>query len=349
MIANRPFKLFMAILAIGGFAAGCRAMTSDAEAQTATRSEPSRVELPRANVWVTYAPGGVVSTATPGANGTEAVGVGGLRAPIISVRILAREDDSIHAELLTPGGFDNHHIQAGDVRQEDLSGDPLSDAHLRQARLERALMHHRPAVRLRIDRKGEPQIQSSAELRRHEACARRLLRAAIEEQIATAENGAQSRSERERLQEGDFARSVSPPVDHAALLLGLANLSLPRFVSAYDLGLVHAPSSQQDWRSEQIARHGRSVRSEINLLSAGSSSAASLCRSLAYGSISELRSDSCNIEGSIDRRDHWPIALTISRRGEAANGATETQSRSFNRVTPLQGFVAPPSPCPAER
>lgn len=292
-------------------------MLPDRERPVSTGSEPAPVEAPRRNIWVTYAPGGVTSTATPNADGTATVGVGGVRGPIVSVRLLSANDESIDAELLTPGGFDKLQIRAQDLRQEDL-GDPA----LREARLAAALMHHRPAVRFRIGPEGEPQVRTSPELQRHEACAGRVLQ---------AEN----------------VRRVSPPIDSAALLLGLANLTLPRFVSAYQLGLVHAPSSQQDWRSEQIGFHGQAVRSEINLLSGTDSRAARLCRSLAYHSISELRSDNCIIEGSIDRRDGWPITLTVSRRGETPPGATETQSRSFSRVAPLQGFMPPPDPCAA--
>lgn len=270
------------------------------------------------DVWVTYAPGGVDSTTTPNADGTATVGVGGVRGPIISVRLLSTQNEAIDAELLTPGGFDKLQIRAQDVRREDLSSDPA----LREARLVAALMHHRPVVRFRIDREGEPQVQASPALQRHEACARRVLQA-------------------------ESVRRVAPPIDSAALLLELAKLSLPRFVSAYQLGLVNAPSRQQGWRSEQIGSHGQAVRSEINLLSAAASQAARLCRSLAYRSLSELRSDTCLIEGSIDRRDGWPITLTLSRRGEAPNGATETQSRSFDRVAPLQGFSPPRDPCAA--
>jgi hypothetical protein len=318
MIANRSFRVWLAALAIGGFAGGCRAMPPDRERPAPTASERAPVEAPRPNVWVTYAPGGVDSTTTPNADGTETVGVGGVRGPIISVRLLSANDGAIDAELLTPGGFHKLQIRAQDVRRED----PNSDPALREAGLVAALMHNRPAVRFRIDREGEPQVRTSPELQRHEACAGRLLQA-------------------------DSVPRVAPPIDRAALLVGLANLSLPRFVSAYQLGLVHAPSSQQDWRSEQIGFHGQAVRSEINLLSAANSPAARLCRALAYRFISELRSDSCIIEGSIDERDGWPITLTVSRRGETPNGATERKSRSFDRVAPLQGFSPPRDPCAA--
>jgi hypothetical protein len=126
-------------------------------------------------------------------------------------------------------------------------------------------------------------------------------------------------------------------------------LSLPSSADGQDAQpSVEVPSrlpDQRHWRAEQIRIHGRPVRLRLDLLAAASSPAASLCRSLAFQEISEPRSDTCTIEGVIDQRDRWPIKLAISRRGEAANGAAETQSRSFDRLAPLEGFVAPPNPC----
>jgi hypothetical protein len=309
---------------------------------------------PRSNIWITYAPNGVLSTTTPKGDGSEIVSVGGLRPSIFSLRLRSTgNDESVEAELATPGGFDFAHIRAADISEEDWSGDASSDAGLRERKLERALIHHRPVVRLRLDRKGEPNVRRSPALRRHEACARRLLRAAIEAQIAAAENEYQRRRQQKRL-EKDYLASVAPPVEQASLLLRLARLSLPSFAGAYDQGLesdyrrLEAASAQNGWRARQIRAHGRPVRLRLDLLSAGSSPAASLCRSLAYSEISEPRSDTCTIEGVIDRRDGWPLTLTLSRKGETASGATENQSRRFDRLAPFQGFVSPANPCSEE-
>jgi len=83
----------------------------------------------------------------------------------------------------------------------------------------------------------------------------------------------------------------------------------------------------------------------LNALSTASSPAARICRSISYETMSDPRTDTCTIEGVIDRRDGWPITLVISRRGESVSGDTETKSRRFDRVAPLQGYVAPANPC----
>lgn len=279
---------------------------------------------------------------------------GDSRAPIFSVRLVQMtRGGSIEADLLTPAGFDPHEVRAEDVDRDEESSDPYSEALHRQVRLEQALMHHRPAIRIRVDKEGHSHFESSPEPRQHAACKHRLLRASIEAQLAAAGNEEQRRTRREELHRLDdiAERTLSFRFDSAALLLRLANLPLPEFVSAYQLGLEHGGKDrgtywgQHDWRSEQIASHGQAVRSESDLLASLNSPAAILCRSLAFESISKLRSDTCIIEGVIDRRDGWPIRLVVSRRGKAANGATEAQVRTFDRVKPLEGFFPPPDPC----
>lgn len=355
MIVKRRFRLCAAALAVGGLATGCGAMPLVPEAPAPEASRPGD-GLPRPGTWVAYSGGGAAGSTTPNGDGTQIVSTGSLRFPIFSVRLgSTRKDGAVEAELLTPAGFHRDEILAGDVHEEEMSGDSYSDAQLRTRRLERALMHHRPILRLRIDAMGRADVESSAELAHHEACAQRLLRAAGEAQLAAAEEEEHKRDEREQLQVKDFARSVSPPLDSASLLLRLANLPLPAISGAYDLGPGYRdegtdPSpGQRGWLVKQIESHGRAVRSELNLLSAGDSPAARLCRSLAYESDARPRSDTCIIQGVIDRRDGWPIRMTVSRSSESSDGATEGQYRSFDRLAPLQGFAAPPSPCLAGR
>lgn len=355
MIASRRFKLSVALLAVSGLGGGGGAIARDPGVSAPAASKPLRGEIPLSGIWITYSPTGVVSRNMPNGDGTVTASVGDSRPPIFSVRMGSTAmGGTVGADLQTPAGFDRREVRAEDVYRDEESSDPYSEALHRQVRLEHALMHHRPVMGLRVDEKGNSQVESSPELRRHEACARRLLRASIEAQLAAAGNEQQRRSRREELQQfdGNPGRAVSLRFDSAALLLRLANLPLPQFVSAYQLGLEHrekdpgAHWGQPEWRSEQIATHGRAVRAESDLLAAPNSPVASLCRSLAFESISAPRSDTCIIEGVIDRRDGWPIRLIVSRRGEAANGATEAQFRSFDRVAPLEGFVPPPNPCP---
>jgi hypothetical protein len=305
-------------------------------------------------VWITYAPGGGVSTTAPRSDGTTEVGTAGLRPPVFSLRVPSAADPvSVEVDLITPGGSGRDRLGAAATRQQRSSGEPYSDARAREAKLVRALMHHRPLVRLRIDKEGRPQPQPSAELRRYDACARRLLREAIEAQVAAAENEEQRRSQQQRLVGGDFARAVAPPVDHAALLLRLTRLSLPSAAQGGDPkqeregARLSTPSSQQGWGPGAAESQGRTVLLRLNLLTDSRSPAARVCRSLPYGGLSRLRSDTCTIEGVIDGRDGWPMTLTLSRKAEFASGATETQFRSFDRVAPPQEPVPPAQVCPA--
>lgn len=272
---------------------------------------------------------------------------GGLRPPIFALRVSENRIPPLQADLLTPGGFDRTHVRAADLRHHDLPRDPYSAAQQRESDLIRALVHYRPIVRLRIDRAGEPHIQASPELSRFENCARHVLRSAIEDQIAVA-NRAQVGLQQERLR-GDFAEVLSPPIESASLLLRLAGLSLPNAAPPPDRPSIGGvtQSDQQRWRAQEIRNHGRNVRLRVDLLSAGRSPAANICRSLTFETISAARRDTCTIEGVIDRRDGWPITLSISRQGQASDAATETQFRSFSRVKPLQGFALPENPCRA--
>lgn len=352
MIASRRFRLCAAVLVVNGLGGASRATTLDPEDSAPTASKPVSGRV-QPGIWITYSPKGLVSSTRPNSGGTVTVSSGDSRPPIFSVRLVPMtKGGSIEADLLTPVGFDPHEVRAEDVDGDEESSDPYSEALHRQVRLEQALMHHRPVIRLRVDKVGHAHFESS-KLRQHAACEHRLVRASIEAQLAAAGNEEQRRSRREELQRLDDTarRTVTFRFDSAALLLQLANLPLPEFVSAYQLGLEHGGKDpgtywgQHDWRSEQIASHGRAVRSESDLLVAPNSPAAILCRSLDFESISKLRSDTCIIEGVINRRDGWPIRLVVSRRGEAANGATEAQVRSFDRVRPLEGFFPPPDPC----
>ena len=314
----------LAVLTLSGLAPACRATTPAPEMPPLPGSAQVRDARPRSDIWIAYAPSGLMRSTVSAAGGSETVTIGHLRPPIFSVRLRSIADAGVvKADLLTPAGFDRRYVRAEDIREDAQSSDSSSDAAVR------ALIHHRPTVRINIDAKGNPHVEDTPELRRHEACRRRLLRAATEARLATP----------------------SSSRDDAALLLRTVMLSLPASdageKSQFGVGVVSRVPDQSQWRAEQTRFHGRPVRLGLNLLTAETSPAASLCRSLAFQEISEPGSDTCTIEGVIDQRDRWPITLTISRKGKAANGATESQSRTFDRITPLQGFVPPGNPCAA--
>lgn len=265
----------------------------------------------------------MISSSIPHGDGSAIVSGGGLRPPIFSVRLRStNKEGSIEADLATPGGFDSRHIRAADRSDDDWGRD---HAGRHEAELERALQHHRPVVRLSINGDGETKVRRSPALGRHEACARRLLRAAIHGKVAAAENEVQRESQLERLQK-DFVAPVSAPVEHGSRLLQLAMLSLAPAADAYDAALKriaeHGPLvGQAAWQARQIRDHGRPVRLRLDMLRAADSPAARLCRSLTYREISNPSTDTCTIEGYIDRRDNWPITMLIAREGKTEAGA----------------------------
>jgi hypothetical protein len=58
-----------------------------------------------------------------------------------------------------------------------------------------------------------------------------------------------------------------------------------------------------------------------------------------------LASDSCLIHGYVDRRDGWPLVMSIVREAVSVTGVRAGESRYFTRLTPLQGFVPPFNAC----
>lgn len=350
MSSIRHLSICVAVLAGSSLAPACRATTPAPEIPPLAEGKPIWEVPPRSDIWVTYSPGGMRSSSIPQGDGSAIVSGGGLRPPIFSVRLASRrEDRSIDADLATPGGFDSRDVRAADI-SDDGWGSDVAGRH--EAELERALKHHRPVVRLSINGDGETKVRRSPALGQHEAYARRLLRAAIVAKVAEAENEVQRESELERLQE-DLLAPVSAPVEHGSRLLQLAMLPLPPAADAYDAALkriaAHGPlAGQAALQARQIRDHGRPVRLQLDMLTMADSPAARLCRSLTYREISSPSSDTCTIEGYIDRRDGWPVTLSIAREGETADGAKESESRSFHRLAPLEGFEPPPNPCPAQ-
>jgi hypothetical protein len=301
---------------------------------------------PKRNMWVTYAPHGSYGTTEPQADGNVVIGHGDLGAPIFSLRLRS----ATRADLATPGGFDSYHLRASDVHEENFSGNAHSDSGLREELLRRALTHHRPIMTLRLDQKGQRVMERSAKLRRFEACALPLMRAALEAHIATAENEHQRELQRQRLHQSR-PLGLPAPVDQSLLLLRLVSLSIPDAAGPLgaafsDGGARSGPvKTQYDWRAAQVRAYGRPARLQLDLMSAGRTSAADLCRSLTYEKVSSRRSDTCTIQGIFDRRDGWPITLFISRKAQFQDGTTESRSWLFQRLTPLEGFVPYSNPC----
>jgi hypothetical protein len=345
-------------IALIGFAAAAGATQAVAQesAEQLGSSSVSGAALPLHNIWVTYTGYGSNSENNPPGD-TWHVSVADMRWPIFSLRTPdVGISPALEADITTPAGYDDRHLRADDIWQSESSSDPFSRAAERKQQLETALNHHRPMLRLVLDGRGGTHLRPSTEYRRHHTCARRLVRGAIEEQVRTAENEVQRRSRGEHL-EGDYiSNRLTPPIDRAALLLRLATLRLPNaedtrtpfeWLGNRRLEESAQPGTQLHWVAEQVRDYGRPVTLALDLRSAVNSPAARLCRTLRYSRLRNVRTDSCRVEGVIDRRDGWPMTIMIVREGVAGNRATEMQFRRFNRVAPLQGFVSPPNPCAA--
>ena len=305
---------------------------------------------PRPNLWVAYAASGANNNSAGPVNGTTYVTAGDLRWRVFAIR--TRGARRLTAQIVTPAGFDSYHLRARDIPRFPGSLEPHSRAEEREQELRDALTHFRPPVAISLDRRDRVRTGSSPELDRHESCGRSVMRESIEAQIRTAANPDHRRRHEEDLDDARIAQRLAPPVDSAALLLRLISLRLPDDAAALvamrrleeGLGADDRPT-QWRWRSRQAGNRGRSVGRTIDLRVVRDTEQARLCRSLAYNSLRQLRTDTCRVEAVIDRRDGWPITIGIVREGRGTNGATEMQFRSFNRLAPLEGFVAPANPC----
>lgn len=200
MSANRRLTICLAVLTVNGLTPACRARTPAPEMPPVAGSAQVRDARPRSDIWIAYSPSGLTRSAASNARGSETVTGGHLRPPIFSARIRSIADDGIvEADLLMPAGFDRRYVRAEDIRVDGPSGNPESNATLRHERRKEALMHHRPPLRLRIDAKGTPHVEITPELQRH-ACERRLLRAAAQARLATAQDDVQKSSQQLRLE-----------------------------------------------------------------------------------------------------------------------------------------------------
>ena len=338
-------------VALIGFAAAAGATQAVAQ----DRTEPSPVVhavSPLPHAWITYDPGGHHSDVSVQSDGTSWVSGGGMRWPIFSVRLgQPVSNEGMEAELITPAGFDDYYVRAADMEWIIASGE-YSDAAGREQLLVQALAHHRPAARFRVHNNGTIRSLHSREFDRHQACARRLVRAAIEVQMRDPANVRRLSLLRRRSGDEQLSHRIAPPVEPASLLLRMAALPLPanpardvRQGLGEELESIAEPGRQLHWLSGQVREHGRAVRLQIDLRSDSHSPAARLCRELRLVRLRRTRVDSCIIEGIIDRRDGWPLTIFMSREAEALNGAKQGESRRFNRVAPLEGFVPPDNPC----
>jgi hypothetical protein len=324
---------------------------SPSAASALDRTDLTNPASSQPNQWVAYDAAGMNSDFTPiGDGSTGYTGVGDLRWPVFAVRV-RRGAELLQADLVTPAGFDSYYVRQADRAWITADESP-------ETRLETALSHHRPAMRLRIAPDGAVNELPSRGFQRHQGCARRLLRESLEAQMREPENVRRLDVLREWATEEHLSRRVAPPVEPAALLLRLLALPLPEDDAARtamqeleDRLEEHRSErnrpTQSEWRFAQARAHGVSIGRAIDLRVVRDIDQARICRSLPYNRLHDLRTDTCRVEAIIDRRDGWPITLGIVREGRAVNGATETQYRSFNRVAPLEGFEPPPNPCAA--
>jgi hypothetical protein len=311
---------------------------------------------PRPGLWVAYQPRIAHSSAAPDASGDVTISHGHGAGPIFAVRLLgAPRGLRIGAEFLSPANYDANALHVRDVESDDPGDDPSEQAEYDFERLRTALHHHRPPVPIRVDGAGTAQILWTPALRRHAACARRLLRGAMARGLAVAE-------ERDlswwRYRERRPSRLSVPRIDAAGTLLRLVALDLPdvadgrwsrlerQAAAEEDEGSRRRPPNQWQWRSTQIRAAGQEFALEIDLIRDRSSAGARLCRTIRLDGISNRTSDRCEVSGFLDRRDGWPIVISFGRTMRGSGGS-RWRGTTYYRLAPLEGFVAPENPCPS--
>ncbi|HEX8217509.1 MAG TPA: hypothetical protein VF577_08580 [Allosphingosinicella sp.] len=334
-------------------------MTASIVALLALAQAASAPARPAPDVWIAYNVGVSGGGTVPSADDTLLVTHGGGAMEIFAVRLQRSSRESLAAQVLRPANYDRHALFENEVVRDPPSDDPYSEASRQMGLLQEALRHHQPPATIRVGRDGRAIKLFSDSVREHRRCAHRLLRAARERLVATAENESQRESEQERLDNGDDRRLAAVRVDSPVLLLQLLQLDLRPVATGYWTALhreIEADRgrnrslSQFDWRWQQIQLHGSEFELRVDLLRDRTSPTARLCRTLRPRGATSPLSDLCSIDAVVDRRDGWPIAVNVVRRIRGANRADVHAAKSFSRLAPLQGFVAPPNPCgPPER
>jgi|GEM_PF-2101314 len=311
-------------------------------------------QTPQADLWVAYTStvGSGTTRPTREADGALAVSAGSGRFPIFALKLVGERSGSLVAEAASPRNFDRYELDASRVVPERYRQRPDEQAQAAHERLEIGIEHHRPSTRFEVAGDGTIRIVKSTAVRRHERCARALLRRSSDRLVATAPTEPLRGVERSRRR--IYLAMAEMPRRGPSLLLRLLRLRLPPMngtawseFEQRNASDRAGERSQYSWRSEQIRAAGQEVGLSIDLISDRTSPAARLCRSLQITGVGRPVRDECRVEGYIDRRDGWPIVISVTRSIEASDHSTSAAQASFSRIIPLQGFVVPPNPCAA--
>lgn len=274
------------------------------------------------------------------------------RYPIFAIRLLhGISDESLAAQVSSPGNYDRVALHARDVDPESGGSDAHSRLSAAVSLLERAIWHHRPPTRLELARSGRVRVIGSPTLARYERCARRLLERASDAVIAAAPP---RRHDLERRRRDLSIATATLPLEGPSLLLRVIQLRLPPVIdgrwSASQRRLSETADADEtpdqfSWNMEQVRLHGREAGLEIDLMSSPNGPAARICRSLQLDRTGAPVSDRCSIGGFIDRRDGWPLVITVSRTVKTADRGEANRNVTFSRLAPLEGFLAPAAHC----
>lgn len=142
---------------------------------------------------------------------------------------------------------------------------------------------------------------------------------------------------------------------YAGYLIRLMDLQLPaadadRLRDAARRRIAAQPAgeepTQHSLRDRTMVEHGEEFSRDVNLLRDRHSPEAEICRIFELREIRSVRTDRCRISAVVDRRDGWPIYVSVRREKVSPNGARSGRADFFSRITPVEGFVAPANPCP---
>lgn len=137
-------------------------------------------------------------------------------------------------------------------------------------------------------------------------------------------------------------------------LLALMSLPIPSFADGRYLESARKRPKKEvedadwdasSWQDRTMLAHGREFSRQIEVR--GSDPASRLCRSLKPETLRARISDTCSVQGVIDVRDGWPIAIAFNREWKDAPGVSSSAGMSFYRLPPKPRFVPPRNPCAA--
>lgn len=250
--------------------------------------------------------------------------------------------------------FDEHELSATDVLslEQEYGDSKEGRAEAEYQRILRALRFHRPPVEFDIEAAGVARTTPQGRHRRFDRCAHAFLSASIDQAISSLSDDDERRDWRRR--RSRISNELQPQLRDARIMTRLFSVTMTPAPNGYWTQLARrnqgepprARPNQHDWRFEQTMAYGEEFLAEGEVGARPRSAFDGVCRELRPRGLPNTIRDTCSITAVYDRRDGWPIAVTLNRIQETRDRSTSNSGMIFWRVRALEGLVPPPNLCP---